>query len=244
MELVRAALDYWFIEALVWILVASTALLAVPAIDRRVAAAAVRLPVRAGLLGLLTRYDVVGVRRRPRSTAPTCMFWLFALGWAAFQAPHVEAPAAGLGAVMVGTVPGFFDGQHRDGWTSIARPAPLIWLPRVRMPAVAAPAVGVLAAASLCIYLVHWQIYPAYEFAAAAGHALLGLLARRRWWLVGERVRADWVRRDARGSALGRGISWRDPGAPRRSNEIAPPVLVHPGEPAPDGGRPRWAGSR
>ena len=37
-------------------------------------------------------------------------------------------------------------------------------MPSVRVPAVVARGAGVLASASLYIYLVHWQIYPAYEF--------------------------------------------------------------------------------
>jgi hypothetical protein len=47
----------------------------------------------------------------------------------------------------------------------------LIWLPALRCPAAVAGICGVLAEASLYIYLTHYQVYP-----LAGGHPLLGVV--------------------------------------------------------------------
>ena len=39
----------------------------------------------------------------------------------------------------------------------------LVWLPHLRVPSVVARGAGVLAGASLWIYLTHWQVYPRWE---------------------------------------------------------------------------------
>ena len=49
----------------------------------------------------------------------------------------------------------------------------MLWLPHVPVPAWAARAAGVLAGASLFIYLTHWQVYPHLE----VDHPLLATLA-------------------------------------------------------------------
>ena len=51
----------------------------------------------------------------------------------------------------------------------------LIWLPQVRLPAVAAPLVGMLAASSLWIYLLHWRVYPAFEVSSPVAATVLSL---------------------------------------------------------------------
>jgi hypothetical protein len=50
----------------------------------------------------------------------------------------------------------------------------LLWLPQVRLTPLIARAAGVLAGASLFIYLTHWQVYPPLE---DAGHQWLALVA-------------------------------------------------------------------
>jgi hypothetical protein len=48
----------------------------------------------------------------------------------------------------------------------------LIWLPALRCPPAATVAAGVIAEASLYIYLTHYQVYPLFD-----GHPLLGVIA-------------------------------------------------------------------
>jgi hypothetical protein len=50
--------------------------------------------------------------------------------------------------------------------------AVLIWLPAVRCPSVIAVVAGVVAEASLCIYLTHYQVYPLF-----GQHPLAGVIA-------------------------------------------------------------------
>ena len=67
-----------------------------------------------------------------------------------------------MSAVVVATVPGFFESPGREA-VVVAGMLLLVWLRAVRVPGWLAQASGVLAAASLYIYLAHWQIYPHLE---------------------------------------------------------------------------------
>jgi hypothetical protein len=119
------------------------------------------------------------------------LFWLFALGWAAVKAPTWRHRLL-VSALVAATVPGFFTGPAalREA-TIVAGLLLLVWLPSVRVPSLVARGCGVLAGASLYIYLVHWQVYPAYEFSLpwlATGLSLAaGVLF---WWVVGRVSRA------------------------------------------------------
>jgi len=62
----------------------------------------------------------------------------------------------------------------RDGAIVLGGFLLMLWLPHVSLPPVLARAAGVLAGASLFIYLTHWQVYPALE---DAGHQWLALVA-------------------------------------------------------------------
>jgi hypothetical protein len=61
-------------------------------------------------------------------------------------------------------VPGFFSvgGLDRHLYVALGLLA-LAWVPQVRLPTVVAAVVGVLAASSLWIYLLHWRVYPSFE---------------------------------------------------------------------------------
>ena len=74
----------------------------------------------------------------------------------------------------------------------------LIWVPAVRLPTLAARAVGALAAASMWIYLLHWQAYPWFEDSVPLLATALGLGIGLLGWQVGEQARAAWVRRTTR----------------------------------------------
>ena len=91
------------------------------------------------------------------------VFWIFALGWATAQATTRRGTGWLLSVLTVVTVPGFFPEGARDAYVAAGLLA-LVWVPappaaRRRWPA--SPAV--LAAASLWIYLLHWQVYPHLE---------------------------------------------------------------------------------
>ena len=176
---------YWFIEALVWTLVALAAMLAIPSIDRLERRAPFWFPMALAATALLTRYDLVRLFGGDHIHRAHVIFWLFALGWAAVKAPTSKHRAL-VSAVVIATVPGFFDGgQYLREATIVVGMLLLLWLPSVKVPAFIAKAAAVLASSSLYIYLVHWQVYPAYESTLpwlATGLSLAAGIAF--WWIV------------------------------------------------------------
>ena len=77
---------FWFIEAIVYLLVAAAVLLSVPAFDRLERRFPYALPLAVAALGLVTRYDLLGWQERFHVPSAVRIFWLFALGWAAAKA--------------------------------------------------------------------------------------------------------------------------------------------------------------
>ena len=182
---------YWFIEAVVYLIVAVAALTAVPAVDRFERAHPFWLPFGLAVAALVTRYGLVGVPGDNVHRAHV-VFWLFALGWAAARATRPLHRVL-LSVMVVATVPGFFTEGARDAYVAAGLLA-LVWVSTVRLPDLVARVTGVLAAASLWTYLLHWQVYPHLEhripWLATALSLAVGVAA---WWLVG-RVAAAWRR--------------------------------------------------
>ncbi|WP_230009339.1 AMP-binding protein, partial [Microbacterium sp. Bi128] len=145
---------FWFIEVLVYLLVGSVALLAVPWADRAERRFPLLFPLALTGVGLLTRYELVnpGVPH----TAPA--LWLFALGWAIARSRTV-AQRCLVSVIAAVTVPGFFENPGREA-TLLAGILLLIWLPSIPVPQVLRRLMVVLASASLYAYLVHWVVYP------------------------------------------------------------------------------------
>ena len=145
---------FWFIEVLVYLLVGSVALLAVPWADRAERRFPLLFPLALTGVGLLTRYELVnpGVPH----TAPA--LWLFALGWAIARSRTI-AQRCLVSVVAAVTVPGFFENPGREA-TLLAGILFLIWLPSIPVPQVLRRLMVVLASASLYAYLVHWVVYP------------------------------------------------------------------------------------
>ncbi|TDB72846.1 acyltransferase family protein, partial [Micromonospora sp. KC721] len=154
----RTEWHFWFIEALVYILVGLAALLAVPGVDRWERRHPFALPMTLAGLGLLTRYDVFGVDARYDLPTAAVAFWLFALGWAAARADGVRQRLL-VTAAAAATVPGFFGQPGREALI-VAGFALLVWLPTVPSLGPVNRVASVLAGGSLYIYLTHWQVYP------------------------------------------------------------------------------------
>jgi len=147
---------YWFIESIVAILLLCTALLAVPPIarlDRRhpfwfpVALTLVALPIRSALAGVAGGDDV------HRSWL---VLWLFTLGWAAARARSRRERIV-VSLLTFAALPGFFHDPARAAYVAVGVLA-LVWLPSVRVPRPVATLAGVLAGASLWIYLLHFEV--------------------------------------------------------------------------------------
>nr|WP_091091483.1 AMP-binding protein [Micromonospora nigra] len=149
---------FWFIEAVVYLLVGLTALLGLRRVDRLERRYPFALPLGLTALGLLGRYDVFGLDARHDLPTALVAGWLFTLGWAAARADGVRQRLLVTVAAAV-TVPGFFGQPSREALV-VAGLALLVWLPSVPSLGVVNRVAGVLAGSSLYIYLTHWQVYP------------------------------------------------------------------------------------
>ena len=166
--------SYWFIEAIVYLLVVLAVLAAVPALDRIERAHPFWLPFGLAVAGLVTRYGLVGL---PGDNVHRVhvFFWIVAIGWAAARATTRRHRVL-LSVLTVLTLPGFFDQPARDAYVAVGLLA-LVWVPHLRLPGWLARTAAVLAAASLWIYLLHWQVYPHLENSLPWLATLLSLLA-------------------------------------------------------------------
>ncbi|HSJ22803.1 MAG TPA: AMP-binding protein [Nocardioidaceae bacterium] len=192
------AWHYWFIEALVYTLLALTVVMALPVVDRAERRWPFWLPMTLAGLGLLTRYEVVVLMGGDVIHRANVVFWLFAIGWAAVKAT-TRWQRVLVSVLLVATVPGFFDDPAREAVVVVGMLA-LVWVRSVRVPSWTARVVGVLASASLYVYLVHWQVYPHLEDDLPLLATALSLLAGIVLWQAAERLTPVLVRL-ARGAA-------------------------------------------
>ncbi|MEW2385428.1 non-ribosomal peptide synthetase [Micromonospora sp. NPDC047707] len=186
---------FWFVEAVVYLLVGLAALLGLRRVDRWERRHPFAFPLGLTALALLGRYDVFGLDARHDLPSALVAGWLFTLGWAAARADGVRQRLLVTAAVAV-TVPGFFGQPWREALI-VAGFALLTWKPTVPSLAVVNKVAGVLAAGSLYIYLTHWQVYPHLRdlpLVALAASIALGIayaaLVNRVWrWVTSLRRR-------------------------------------------------------
>jgi hypothetical protein len=170
---------FWFVEALLLNLIAFTVLLSL----RRVATAYARDPWRVAfvltLVLLLPRYLVLGLSEGPVRGLPWTVGWLFAAG-VAFAAARTTTRRVLTAAVAAVATIGFFPVTERN-LVIIAGLALLALVPALVVPRLLSRPLEVLAAASLHVYLVQFQVFtffpgPLLKFSAAL---VAGLLF---WW--------------------------------------------------------------
>lgn len=160
----------WFVEVLVWILVALTAVCWLPSADRWERCRPFGFAATFLAFGLALRYDLPGFGLGREAWFTVLAFWFFAAGWAAAKASTVMQRVAVTAVLAVGLV-GYFGDRHREALV-LTGFVLLIWLPTLRCPAPVAAVCRVLAEASLFIYLTHYQVYPLF-----GGHQAIGVLA-------------------------------------------------------------------
>ncbi len=198
--------QFWFLEAIVWTSLGVVALLAVPAIDRLERRAPYAFAAGLLALALTVRYAWVGVEAGPTERYTVgVVAWCFVLGWLAARARTLPQRTLMVALAAVGVV-GFFGELERE-LLVLAGVAALAWAPTVRLPRPVAAVAGVLASASLFVYLTHWQVYPHLEM----DHPLLATLASfavgiAYWRLMRPVLR--WL-----GRVLRRPRLWRAPAA-------------------------------
>jgi len=153
---------FWFIEALVYLMVGAGLLTVVG----RIAAWERRSPY-----WFATALVVAALVPRFWATASgydgdlihssVFVAWLFAGGWAATRAQHAGHRLL-LSALLVAGVAGFCGDPVREA-TIVLGLLALVWVPTVPWPRALTGLVGQVAGASLYVYLTHWQVYPHLE---------------------------------------------------------------------------------
>ncbi|HET8595732.1 MAG TPA: AMP-binding protein, partial [Intrasporangium sp.] len=155
-ERLGPAWRFWFIEALVLALLVVAALCASPVFHRveRRWPFAVPLALTA-VAFVLFRLPVLDLPVPRMHGSALVVLYLFLLGWALARVTTRRQRWL-LTAVVVATIGTFSFNPARDGLT-IAVVLLMLWRPVTRVPAALVPAIQVLAAASLYIYVAHWQ---------------------------------------------------------------------------------------
>jgi hypothetical protein len=162
----------WFLEVAVWSALGLAALLCVPVLDRLERRHPFRVATVAVAATLGVRYLSVGVEAGAveRYALPVVL-WCVAIGWMAARADTTYRRLLTTVVACVAAA-GFFDDPVREALVA-AGVALLVWVPRLAAPRPVVRALGVFAAASLFVYLTHWQVYPHLE----VDHPLLATLA-------------------------------------------------------------------
>jgi acyl-CoA synthetase (AMP-forming)/AMP-acid ligase II/acyl carrier protein len=176
------AWHFWFVEVLVYVLVAMMALLAIPWVHRTERRFPLAFPVALVAVGLLARYGLVGVdilHTRP-------VLWLFALGWAIARARTVPQRLA-LSVIAAGALPGYFGDPWREA-TIVAGILVLAWLPALPVPALLHRLIGVVASASLYAYVTHWVVFPDLKENHPVLAVALSLAVGVAYWAVSMRL--------------------------------------------------------
>ena len=160
----------WFVEVLVWILVALAVVCWLPAADRLERERPFAFAAAFLAAGLALRYDILGLDLGRDAWFTMLAFWFFAIGWTAAKASTTWQRIAVTVVLVVG-LHGYFDSTLREALV-LTGLVLLIWLPAIRCPAALGVIAGVVAEASLYTYLTHYQVYARFE-----DHPALGVIA-------------------------------------------------------------------
>lgn len=145
---------FWFVEALVYILVVLLAALHLPTFDRLERRHPFTLPITLAALGLIARYQLVPGVELP---TPAVVFWLFALGWATAKADRLWQRLL-VSAVVLATVPTLLGDAGREA-VIVAGLLILVWIADLPSLPLLNRIAALLATSSMYIYLTHWQVF-------------------------------------------------------------------------------------
>jgi len=162
----------WFIEALLLLVVVIAALSALPWFDRVERRRPFATAAAVVGVGLALPWALPPAAGGPDGIhTAAVLLWLLGLGWAAARATDLWRRSL-VSVALLATVPGFFGDPQREAVVTVGMLA-LVWLTSVPCPQPVRRVAGVLASASLYIYLTHWQVYPLLE----VDHPWLAVLA-------------------------------------------------------------------
>jgi acyl-CoA synthetase (AMP-forming)/AMP-acid ligase II/peptidoglycan/LPS O-acetylase OafA/YrhL len=176
--------ELWFVDALIACTVTLAAILAVPWVGRAWRSQPWRVAAVVALVALVPRFLILSLGEGVlRGIMPTT-FWLFAVGAAVAYADTRRRRLLTLAVAVVGGATFFPDDPVRNA-TILAGIALLTFVREVRLPAWAVPVVGLLASASLYIYLVQFPILDLVPH--ALGATLTALAAGCLIWRLADR---------------------------------------------------------
>ncbi|MEU4602667.1 AMP-binding protein [Kribbella sp. NPDC023972] len=161
---------FWFVEALLLASAVTTALLAVPRVRAAYAADPWRTAMIALAVLLVPRYLVLALVDGPVRGLPGTVAWLFVAGLAIAVADTRRRRLITAVIAASATI-GFFPSWERNLTIQLGLLL-LTFVPTLPVPRLLVGPLGVLAAASLHIYLVQFQMFaffdtPIHQFAAA-----------------------------------------------------------------------------
>jgi hypothetical protein len=172
---------FWFVERIVYLLAGAAALLTVPVFDRAQRRWPWGFPCALLGAGLVTRF----LAEDPgRPDGP--LLWLFALGWGAAVSRSVRERAV-LTAAALFAAPGYFESEYRDA-TILVGILLLVWVPALWVPRALQRPIGLVASASLYIYLTHWLVYPLLDQTSKELAVAASLVVGLGSWAVATRL--------------------------------------------------------
>lgn len=191
---------YWFVEVLVQVLLLAAVAFAVPGVRRLER----RHPFRFALAVL---FGALALRHVPMGDPANDIYrthsvlWLFALGWLVHRSTTAHQKAL-VSVLAVLAVPTFFAEPSRDAVVTAGILA-VLWVGSVRVPRLAGRLLATLAASSMYVYLVHWQVYPVLDrHLPALPVTLLTVLAGVVAWLTVRAVEGGVARAWRAGTRL------------------------------------------
>lgn len=196
-----ARINLWFIEALLACSLAVLALLSIPLLGRLHVRHPWAWSMGLAMLALIPRWILVPDSTGATRGLPGSVLWLFAIGMALGVATTYRERLLTLVLTAVGMWD-FFTEPSR-GLTVLGAIAALALIPRIPIPRPLLLPLGLIAAASLHIYLIQWQIFRVVEqpVLALVASLLAGILL---WWALQRPTRAlaDLAARHRPSSAL------------------------------------------
>lgn len=182
-----ARINLWFIEALLACSLVVLALLSVPLLGR----AHVRHPwawsMALAAIALIPRWILVPESTGATRGLPGSVLWLFAIGMALGAARTRRERLATLVVAGVGMWDFFVEPSR--GLTVLAGITLLALVPRLPLPRFLVLPLGLIATASLHIYLIQWQVFRVVEdpVLALTTSLTVGIAL---WWLLQQPTRA------------------------------------------------------
>tara|TARA_B110000879_G_scaffold49315_1_gene69621 strand:+ start:132 stop:1280 length:1149 start_codon:yes stop_codon:yes gene_type:complete len=153
--------EYWYFETFVQSIIVIGLLFAIPVVRQAERRAPFEFALGVVAITLLFRFQIIELGDSYNSMfRPHTVACFIALGWAAQRARQIWQGLL-VTALLAVTSVGYFDQVDRE-WRIILLGAALIWLPTIPLPRLAVRPISVIAAASMHIFLVHWQVWPVF----------------------------------------------------------------------------------